>query len=141
MMNSPFNNTAVLQDRHGLKLASYLHLGTNELPREITERLRVARLQALAQRKANPVKAAATTQVTGNKLMLNWDDEGLNWWNKIGSVVPLVGLVVGLVLIQATQNDHRAKELAEVDTALLIDELPVAAFADPGFLQFLKTEL
>jgi hypothetical protein len=31
--------------------------------------------------------------------------------------------------------------LAEVDVALLTDELPPAAFADPGFLQFLKTDL
>ena len=29
-------------------------------------------------------------------------------------------------------------ELAEVDAALLTDALPPAAYADPGFLQFLK---
>jgi hypothetical protein len=37
--------------------------------------------------------------------------------------------------------DNRANELAEVDSALLIDDLPPAAYADPGFLQFLKNPL
>jgi len=32
-------------------------------------------------------------------------------------------------------------ELAEVDVALLTDVLPPAAFADPGFIEFLKSEL
>jgi hypothetical protein len=52
-----------------------------------------------------------------------------------------VALVAGLLFINAEQNDDRARELAEVDVALLTDELPPAAFADPGFLQFLKTDL
>jgi hypothetical protein len=39
------------------------------------------------------------------------------------------------------QNEDRARELAEVDVALLTDDLPPAAFSDPGFLQFLKTDL
>jgi hypothetical protein len=42
--------------------------------------------------------------------------------------------------ISEAQNELRARELAEVDLALLTDDLPPAAFADPGFLQFLQTE-
>ncbi len=30
-------------------------------------------------------------------------------------------------------------EVAEVDAALLTDDLPPSAYADPGFLQYLKT--
>jgi hypothetical protein len=36
------------------------------------------------------------------------------------------------------QNEHRAHEVAEVDAALLTDDLPPSAYADPGFIQFLK---
>jgi len=43
-----------------------------------------------------------------------------------------------LLVINSIQNDNRAQELAEVDVALLTDELPPDAFADPGFVQFLK---
>jgi hypothetical protein len=63
----------------------------------------------------------------------------LGWWARIGSVLPLVALVVGLLVINSIQNDNRAQEVAEVDVALLTDELPPAAFADPGFVQYLKT--
>jgi hypothetical protein len=38
-------------------------------------------------------------------------------------------------------DDDRANELAEIDSALLIDDLPPAAYADPGFLQFLKNPI
>jgi hypothetical protein len=52
----------------------------------------------------------------------------------------LIALVVGMLLIYSIQNDNRARELAEVDVSLLTDVLPPEAFADPGFVQFLKTE-
>ena len=35
--------------------------------------------------------------------------------------------------------DERLNEVAEVDAALLTDDLPPEAYADPGFMQFLKT--
>jgi hypothetical protein len=33
----------------------------------------------------------------------------------------------------------RASEIAAVDAELLTDELPPAAYTDPGFLQFLRS--
>jgi len=76
---------------------------------------------------------------SGSGAALTWgSNDGLNWWSGIGSVVPLIALVVGLLTINSVQNDNRAKEIAEVDSALLTDELPPAAFTDPGFVQFLK---
>jgi hypothetical protein len=41
-------------------------------------------------------------------------------------------------VIHSLENDRRASEVAEVDAALLTDDLPPAAYADPGFIQFLK---
>ncbi len=142
MTNARLNRTAVLQDRQGLKLASYLSLGADELPHDISERLRVARVQALAQRKITKLKYAHTVMANGGSAALTWgQDEGLSLWGRIGSILPLIALVVGLLLINSMQDDNRARELAEVDVALLTDVLPPAAFADPGFIQFLKAEL
>jgi hypothetical protein len=42
------------------------------------------------------------------------------------------------VCIHILGNDNRAKELAEIDAAILTDDLPPAAYTDPGFAQFLK---
>jgi len=63
----------------------------------------------------------------------------LSLWNRIASVLPLLALVAGLVLIHTAQSDRRASELAEVDAALLTDDLPPAAYADPGLVQFPKS--
>jgi hypothetical protein len=50
-------------------------------------------------------------------------------------------LLAGLITIHVLQNDLRASELAEIDSALLTDDLPPAAYTDPGFLKFLKTPM
>jgi len=142
MTNALLNRTAALQDRQGLKLASYLSLGTDELPHDISERLRVARIQALSQRKISKMKSAHSVVPNGGSAALTWGhEEGLGLWGRIGSIVPLIALVVGLLFINSIQNDNRARELAEVDVAILTDVLPPAAFADPGFIEFLKAEL
>ena len=140
MTNSIQNRAEILQDRFALKAASYLSAGTSSLPYDVSERLRAARMQALASRKI--AKTVTASSVVGNagSAALTWgSDDRLNWWSRIGSVVPLIALVVGLLTINSIQNDNRAREVAEVDSALLTDELPPAAFADPGFVQFLKT--
>jgi hypothetical protein len=142
MTNNSTIRASIAEDRQGLKLASFLHLAAEELPHDVSERLRIARVQALAKRKVLKIRTAHDTVKNGSSAAMTWgQDDGLGWWGKIGSVAPLIALVVGLVLVNAAQDDNRARELAEVDAALLIDDLPPAAFADPGFLQFLKTSL
>jgi hypothetical protein len=94
----------------------------------------------LSKRKLAKPGFAYASAVSGNALTWGGDD-GLGWLGRIGSVLPLVALVAGLLFINSMQNEDRARELAEVDVALLTDDLPPAAFADPGFLQFLKTDL
>jgi hypothetical protein len=68
------------------------------------------------------------------------DDERMGWLGRLSSGLALLVLVVGMLGISEAQNELRARELAEVDLALLTDDLPPAAFADPGFLQFLQTD-
>jgi hypothetical protein len=130
------------QDRFGLRIAAQLSSGNTELPHDISERLRVARQQAVIQRKrtqlVSSTKAATAVYGTGGSASMSFDDEGLNVWSRLASFLPLIALVVGLIAISVIQNDLRANELAEVDAALLIDDLPPAAYADAGFAQFLK---
>ncbi len=60
------------------------------------------------------------------------------WWLRLASVLPLVALVGGLVLIQDSQIRSQISVAAEVDEALLGDDLPINAYRDPGFTEFLK---
>ncbi|MES2974481.1 MAG: DUF3619 family protein [Pseudomonadota bacterium] len=126
-----------LHDRYGMKVAARLSEGATALPYDISERLRAARVQAVAKRKLVPRAASSVVVAGGGTLALGGDDEP-GFWSRMASVLPLVALVAGLVAINVVQNEDRANELAEVDTALLIDDLPPAAYADPGFVQFLR---
>lgn len=141
MTNSLQNRHDILQERFALKAASYLSAGAACLPYEVSERLRAGRVQAVAKRKVGKIQSAnGAVNAGGGSAALLWGNsgDGLGWWGRIGSVMPLIALVVGMLTINVVQNDNRAQELAEVDAALLIDDLPPAAFSDPGFVQFLK---
>lgn len=139
----PPTTSAEAAERFALRVTARLSNGTAELPYDISERLRASRMQALAKRKVPPPvrrTAAATVAVgSGPVVTLGRGSEGGGWWNALVSAVPLLALVVGLVVINAAQDERSASDVAEVDAALLTDDLPPAAYADPGFVQFLKT--
>jgi hypothetical protein len=75
----------------------------------------------------------------GGQAALGGGDDRVSLWHRIAAVLPLLALAAGLVAIHVVQNERRTSELAEVDAALLTDDLPPAAYADPGFVQFLKS--
>lgn len=128
-----------LQDRFGRQVASRLTAGTAEIPYNITERLRAARVQAVARRKQAQLLGAPSVVALGDSAAMTFGDEGQSLWNRIASALPLIALAAGLILIHTIENDRRASEVAEVDAALLTDDLPPSAYADPGFVQFLKS--
>lgn len=140
MTDTDQSRAQALQDRFALRLTARLSTGTSDLPYDITERLRAARMQALAKRKVASVRTAANVYSQGASATLTMGgDEEPGWLNRVASFVPLFALVAGLLVIQFVQDDNRARELAEVDSALLTDELPTAAYTDPGFVEFLKS--
>jgi len=139
MTNTPHTQPQQAQDRFGRQVAARLAAGAAELPYEVTERLRAARTQAVARRKPANILFAPALAASGGSASLTFGDGGMSLWSRIGSALPLVALVAGLVLIHGIQNELRASEVAEVDAALLTDDLPPAAYADPGFVQFLKS--
>jgi hypothetical protein len=135
--NMQNNESEQLQERFGRAVGRRLSAGTAELPYHVTERLRAARVQALAKRKIEAV--APTVVANGGSTAALGFGGGFSLWRQIASVLPLVVLVGGLVVIHSVQNDQRATEVAEVDAQLLTDDLPPEAYADPGFVQFLKS--
>jgi hypothetical protein len=138
-MNDVTADNAISQDRFGRRLAARLDAGLDDLPPDVTERLRAARTQALARRKVAVLQTASTVVASGSQAALGSGDDRFTWWQRIASALPLLALAAGLVAIHVVQNERRAAEVAEVDAALLTDDLPPAAYADPGFAQFLKS--
>lgn len=131
-------------DRFARKVTRHLDDASDTLPYDISERLRAARVQAVAQRK----RAALAPQQLAPSLLHNGastlvlgkgGSERGGWWNALVSAIPLIALVAGLVMIDIAQDESVLSEVVEIDAALLTDDLPPAAYADPGFVQFLKT--
>lgn len=134
------NQKELLLSRQGMRLAAHLNQTLDDLPRDVTERLRAARERALASRKVQSSRTAAVYG-RGGELALGWgEEERMGWFGRLSSSLVLLMLVFGILGISEAQTDLRARELAVVDLALLTDELPPAAFADPGFLQFLQID-
>ncbi|WP_255429545.1 DUF3619 family protein [Ramlibacter albus] len=128
-----------MTDEFGRKVASRLQQAAHELPYDISERLRAARVQAVAHRKVAQPRPARTVLGMGGAAALTFGEDGLNLWGRIASALPIIVLAGGLILIHTAQSERRASELAEVDVQLLTDDLPPQAYTDPGFAQFLRT--
>ena len=142
-MNKPPQNPllTLAQDQFGQRVAARLNSATDDLPYDISERLRAARMQALAKRTVVTVRTAPALVKTGaGTAAMSFGNEVFGFWGRLASALPLVALVAGLFMIQTTQDEKRVNEIAEVDAALLADDLPPQAYADPGFAQFLKTK-
>lgn len=138
MTEKQFEPALLPLDLFGQRVAARLATGTAELPHDISERLRAARVQAMGRRKLSSLQTASSVSVSGGQASLGFGDEPFGLWSRIASALPLLVLAAGLVAIHVVQNERRASDLAEVDAALLTDDLPPSAYADPGFVQFLK---
>ncbi len=138
-MKTPANFDMTSVDQLGQALARRLNEHATDLPHDISERLRAARMQALAQRKREPVLILAPQLASVGGPGFGSQDEGLNLWSRLAAVLPLIVLMLGLASIHMFQNDLRSNEIASLDAELLTDDLPPDAYTDPGFLVFLKS--
>jgi hypothetical protein len=162
-----------LEARFALRLSARLDQGAQSIPHDISERLRVAREQAMrAAREARtavalaPAVAPAPVMVGvaglsgagaagGTSSMGDWsesrhardtqhgrrlDDSPTSWGWRIASALPILALVAGLWGIQRYYQHEQVQAATEVDMALLTDDLPPAAYSDPGFTEFLSRD-
>jgi Protein of unknown function (DUF3619) len=134
----------IAEDQFGHRIAFHLNGVENDLSHNITERLRVARLQAVAHKApslqvvlqsplSNSVFAMKTVGAHGGS-----GPDGMSKWSRWMTAALLGILVFGFAAVQEIQDELRASDIAEVDSQLLIDDLPPAAFLDPGFTEYLK---
>lgn len=146
---APGNDLSTREARFGVRVGAVLTINAESLPHDITERLRHAREQALsrarASRTAQATKLATgtATQVVGGQAGATGllGGVGFAWLGKATSLLPLVALVAGLMMIEELHDQAQIRAAAEVDAALLADDLPPDAYADPGFLEFLRSPL
>lgn len=152
-MNKPTNLTPqidrqrrgdLLQERFARRVAAALTEQQTVQPRQdIEERLRIAREQALTRaRKGKQASAAptVTSSTAGGAAILGGPGNSSPWWLRLSSLLPLAVLLAGLFLIDRHYTQSQIEAAAEVDAAILADDLPPEAYRDPGFAEFLKGE-
>lgn len=133
-----------LRFAHEIRMA--LDASAEALPQDISERLAAARRIALAAKKAEAPVQVPQLALPGmpHGYAFDEDDTPLHragaWLRKLGLVWTLVALGAGLMGIYHWQQQKRVEELADVDTAMLLDDLPPTAYADQGFHVFLKRD-
>ena len=121
-----------MNEQHfGYKIRQNLNRGLHELRPDTLERLSAARAAALSHQKQavrSPVLAAVG---------------GLFSFDAFGSRVSQLLAGVALLLCAAYSTywvaDQQVKELGDIDSAILSDELPIGAFTDKGFAAWLKS--
>lgn len=162
-MNPSSSSEPTALDRAGHLLAARLDEGLPAIGADITERLRFARERAVARARHARLESAATAASApawagqsgwalagpGGAVAGRWSfgdgrsgngrGEG-SGWTKLVSALPLLILALGFLAIQDTLVEHQILAAAEVDAALLTDDLPPQAYSDPGFAEFLRRQ-
>jgi hypothetical protein len=124
------------------KIRHALNDTLDELPASTTERLAAARALALSRRKAEAPQQQGRQQAQPGR-RASFDLSGLaavfssQWVARAAVVAPLLAMVAGLVGVYQVQQEQHVADLADLDAAVLSDELPLTAYTDHGFNAYL----
>lgn len=116
------------------KVRHALNENLDHLPQSTVERLASARKLAVSRKKAHAPAKLAQRQLAGNIASLF----SFSFLGRMAVIVPLVALVAGLAGIYQYEEQQRIAELAELDAAVLSDELPLTAYLDEGFNAYIE---
>ncbi len=119
------------------KLRHALNENLDALPVSTTERLAAARALAMSRKKAD-----ATRQVRPGKRPL-FDVKALfsgPALARLAVAAPMLALVIGMGGVYQYEQQQRLAAMAEIDAAVLADELPLTAYLDHGFNAYVESQ-
>jgi hypothetical protein len=105
----------------------------DNLPASTADRLASARKIAVSRKKAEAPARLAQRALAGNVAAFF----SFSFLNRVGVVFPLLALAAGLAGVYQYEQEQRIAEIAELDAAVLSDELPLTAYLDHGFNAYL----
>ena len=118
------------------KVRHALNENLDALPASTTDRLAAARALALSRKKPDAAPAKPGKRplfdlgalFTGPALA------------RIAVAVPMLALVIGMGGVYQYEQQQRLAAMAEIDAAVLADELPLTAYLDQGFNAYLESQ-
>jgi len=116
------------------KIRHALNEHLDALPASTAERLAAARAQAIARKKPDTQRVPSPSVFDFHALL------SMAGLGRMAVAVPLLATVFGLVGLYEYDQQQRIAELAELDAAVLSDELPLTAYTDHGFNAYVATQ-
>jgi hypothetical protein len=113
------------------KIRHALNENLDKLPAPTVDRLAAARALALSRKKADAPRAA----VREKRPLFD-----MQWMKGLAVAAPLLAMVIGLAGVYQSEHEQRAAELADLDAAVLSDDLPLTAYTDHGFNAYLAQQ-
>lgn len=120
------------------KIRHALNESIDKLPPSTTEKLASARKIALSrQKKASGLRMFVSRSALAGDAG-QFFNAPLAWLGRMGVMMPVAALFALLASIYQVEQQH-ISNTAEMDAAVLTDELPLSAYLDTGFNAFLAT--
>ncbi|HVE06871.1 MAG TPA: DUF3619 family protein [Paraburkholderia sp.] len=112
------------------------------IPPATADRLAAARQAALARKKPEPARKFVPVLVpagmAGAGTLATAPAPRRSKLRRFALAWPIAALVVSLVAIAYWEDQQRTAELADIDAAMLSDDLPLTAYLDHGFNAYLS---
>jgi len=115
------------------KMRHALNEQLDTLPDATTARLAAARAAAMARKKADAPQRRQARFSLGSWL-------STNGMGRVAVAIPLFALVAGLAGVYQHEQKQHIADMAELDAAVLSDELPLTAYLDDGFNAYLASQ-
>ncbi len=119
------------------KVRHALNESADNLPQSTAERLASARKIALSRKKNDSALRALVSPRLLAGDVGGFLNTRFSWLARMGLILPLIVVAAGVAGIYQYEQQRHIDETAEIDAAVLADELPLSAYVDHGFNAYL----
>ena len=119
------------------KVRHALNENLDALPASTTERLAAARARALSRKKPDAATSRQPAKPPLFDLKALFSGPNLA---RLAVAVPMLALAIGMGGVYEVEQQERLAAMAEIDAAVLADELPLTAYLDHGFNAYVESQ-
>ncbi len=124
-----FNKTTFDEHAFALSIKHALNENAQALPQATLDKLYAARRLATAQRKTVTVQ---------NTLLQTVQRFALSLVSPLAFAAPALVVGVGLYIMSTSNADNYVQTVAEIDSQVLTQDLPIDALLDKGFVRYVQ---